>query len=94
MELVELVALFRRLVPPVAWRSRRGRVVASVGPLTAVGGLLWAVVQPWRITFLHPHGNGFWQLAVEAPLLVILLGVLFTAFVARPLLHDLERVER
>lgn len=90
---MELSALFRGLAPPVVRRSRRARVVAVVGPLTAFGGLLWAVIQPWRITFLHPHGKGFWYLVVEAPLLVILLGVLFTAFVARPLLHDLEQVD-
>ena len=84
---------FRRVVPAVARRSRRALVVAAVGPLTALGGLLWAVIQPWRITFLHPHGKGFWYLVVETPLLVVALGILFTAFVARPLLHDLEELE-
>ena len=89
-----MVAAFRQVVPPVVRRSRRALVVAAIGPVTALGGLLWAFIQPWRVTLLHPHGKGIWYLVVEAPLLVIVLGVLFTAFVARPLLHDLERVER
>ena len=89
-----MLAAFQRVVPAVVRRSRRALVVAAVGPVTALGGLLWAFIQPWRITFLHPHGKGAWYLVVEAPLLVILLGVVFTAFVARPLLQDLERVER
>ena len=87
-----MVAAFRRVVPPVVRRSRRALVVAAIGPVTALGGVLWAFIQPWRITFLHPHGKGFWYLAVEAPLLVLALGILFTAFVARPLLHDLEEL--
>ena len=89
-----MLAAFQRVVPAVVRRSRRALVVAAVGPVTALGGLLWSFIQPWRITFLHPHGKGAWYVLVEAPLLVILLGVLFTAFVARPLLHDLEKVER
>lgn len=88
-----LVTTFRRVVPPVVRRSRSALVVAVVGPLTAFGGVLWAVIQPWRITFLHPHEKGFWYLLVEPPLLVIVLGVLFAAFVARPLLSDLEKAE-
>jgi ABC-type polysaccharide/polyol phosphate export permease len=39
---------------------------------------------------LHPYDQGFWWLLVEPPLLVVAAGVLFHAFVARPLVHDLE----
>ena len=46
--------------------------------------------QPDRITFLHPHGEGFWWLAVEPPLLVIAVGLLFHFVVAPGLLADLE----
>lgn len=88
-----LVSAFHRAVPAIVRRSRRAQVVAAVGPLTALGGLLWAFIQPWRITLLHPYGKGFWYLVVEPPLLVIALGILFAAFVARPLLHDLEELE-
>ena len=62
----------------------------SLGPLVIVAGIVWAFVQPWRVTLLHPYDQGFWWLAVEPPLLVILAGVLFHAFVARPLVEDLE----
>ena len=69
------------------WRQR---LVSLLGPTTALGGLVWAVVQPYRVTLLHPHGQGFWWLFVEPPLLVVLAGALFHVFVVRPLLEDLE----
>lgn len=70
--------------------SARAVAVLSLGPLVIVAGIVWAFVQPWRVTLLHPYDQGFWWLAVEPPLLVILAGVLFHAFVARPLVEDLE----
>jgi hypothetical protein len=69
-----------------AWRFR---LLASLGPLTALGGVLWAVVQPYRITLLHPHDQGFWWLFVEPPLFVVLAGALFHVVVARALIEDL-----
>ena len=71
-------------------RSARARAIWLLGPLTAAGGVLWAFVQPYRITLLHPTGQGFWWLVVEPPLLVVVVGVLFALVVARPLLADLE----
>jgi hypothetical protein len=71
-------------------RSPRAQAVSLLGPLTAAGGLIWAVIQPYRLTLLHPHGQGFWWLVVEPPLLVVLAGIAFTLVVARPLLADLE----
>jgi len=74
-------------------RSRRSaRVIAllSMGPIVVVAGIVWAFVQPWRVTLLHPHNEGFWWLVVEPPLLVAAAGVVFHALVARPLLDDLE----
>jgi ABC-type polysaccharide/polyol phosphate export permease len=65
-------------------------VVASIGPVIAAAGVIWAVIQPYRLTLLHPHGQGFWWLVVEPPLLVVLAGIVFTLVVARPLLADLE----
>jgi hypothetical protein len=70
-------------------RSARALAVLSLGPLAAVGGLVWAIVQPWRVTLLHPRGQGFWWLVVEPPLLVIVAGVVFAA-VAVGVVHDLE----
>ena len=70
--------------------SRRIRLVSLIGPLTALSGLVWAIVQPDRLTILHPHAQTFWWLAVEPPLLVMLAGALFHLLVARGLLDDLE----
>ena len=70
--------------------SARAMAVLSLGPLVTVAGIVWAFVQPWRLTLLHPYDQGFWWLVVEPPLLVILAGILFHALVARPLAHDLE----
>jgi len=58
-----------------------------------LAGLVWAVVQPYRITLLHPHGQGFWWLVVEPPLLVILAGLLFQLLVAQGVVEDLEEAE-
>lgn len=71
-------------------RNRRAQAVSMLGPLTVAAGLVWAIVQPYRITLLHPHHQGFWWLAVEPPLLVVVAGLVFALVVARPLLADLE----
>src|ERR671930_2491964 len=72
-----------------ARRSARALTVSALGPLTFAGGLAWAFVQPYRITLLHPHGEGFWWLFVEPPLWVMAVGVLFALVVAPGLLEDL-----
>jgi hypothetical protein len=71
-------------------RSTRALALLSLGPFVVAGGIAWALFQPWRMTLLHPYGQGFWWLLVEPPLLVVAAGLLFHAFVARPLVHDLE----
>ena len=71
-------------------RTTRARAVTSLGPLTAFAGAVWAIVQPYRITLLHPFGQGFWWLVVEPPLLVVLVGLLFHFLVLPGLLEDLE----
>jgi hypothetical protein len=71
-------------------RSIRDRVVSMLGPLTVVTGVVWALLQPYRVTLLHPHGESFWWLAVEPPLLVVAVGVLFHFVVLPGLLEDLE----
>jgi hypothetical protein len=77
---------------PAVRERRNARVVAvsSLGPLTVLAGAIWAVLQPYRITLLHPRGQGFWWLLIEPPLLVIAAGIAFALLVARPLVHDLE----
>jgi hypothetical protein len=64
--------------------------VSLLGPLTVAAGLVWAVLQPYRLTLLHPFHQGFWWLVIEPPLLVIAAGIVFALVVARPLLEDLE----
>ena len=70
-------------------RSARALAVLSLGPLTSLAGLVWAFLQPWRVTVLHPHGQGFWWLVVEPPLLVIAAGAVF-ALVAPAIVRDYE----
>ena len=73
--------------------SWRNTAVSALGPLTALAGLVWALVQPYRITVLDPDKHSFWYLAVQPPLLVILVAVIFHFWVVPGLLADLEEVE-
>jgi hypothetical protein len=75
-------------------RTFRARVITSLGPLTALAGLVWALVQPYRITLLHPHDQSFWWLVVEPPLLVIAIGVLFHLLVVPGVLEDMDATSR
>jgi hypothetical protein len=74
----------------VKTRSRRAYAVSMLGPLTVGAGFVWAILQPYRITLLHPYHQGFWWLIAEPPILVVLAGVVFSLVVARPLLADME----
>jgi len=73
--------------------SRRHTAVSALGPVTALAGLIWALAQPFRITLLDPDKHTFWYLAVQPPLLVMLVGVLFHILVVPGLLTDLEEIE-
>ena len=75
-------------------QSRRHTAVSALGPLTALAGLSWALIQPYRITMLDPEGHSFWYLVVQPLLLVILAGAIFHFWVVPGLLADLEDVER
>jgi hypothetical protein len=79
---------------PRARRSARALGVLALGPLTIAAGVSWALFQPWRVTLLHPHGQGFWWLLVEPPLLVVLAGLAFHLLVAPGVVSDLEEAER
>ncbi|HET7572778.1 MAG TPA: hypothetical protein VFJ77_08960 [Gaiellaceae bacterium] len=68
----------------------RARIVLALGPATALAGAVWALVQPWRLTLLHPAGQGFWWLFAEPPLYVVLVGVAFRALLAPGLVADLR----
>ena len=69
----------------------RIRIVLALGPLTALIGLAWALIQPYRLTLIHPEGQGFWWLFSEPPLYVVLVGVLFRLVIAPSLVKDLEK---
>jgi hypothetical protein len=71
-------------------RTVRARAISSIGPVTVASGLIWGILQPHRLTILHPLGQSFWWLVLEPPLMVAAAGVLFALVVARPLLTDLE----
>lgn len=67
----------------------RARLVLALGPATALGGVAWAVVQPWRLTLLHPSGQGFWWLVGQPPLYVVLAGLLFRLLLAPGIVEDI-----
>ena len=71
----------------------RSALVLALGPLTVLAGVVWALLQSYRITLLQPHGQGFWWLFSEPPLYVILVGVLFHFVVAPGVVADLEEAE-
>jgi hypothetical protein len=74
-------------------RSSRAWAIAALGPVTMLGGVGWAFLQPYRITLLHPRGQGFWWLVIEPPILVVLAGVVFALLIAPGVLEDLEAHE-
>ncbi len=72
----------------------RARLVLALGPATALGGVVWAIAQPWRLTLLHPHGQGIWWLLSEPPLYVVVVGLLFRLLLAPSIVEDIELSER
>lgn len=79
-----------RHIPADVTHSARARAVSLLGPATIACGLIWGILQPHRLTILHPRGEGVWWLLLEPPLLVAAAGVIFALVVAKPLLTDLE----
>ena len=73
--------------------SARVRAIALLGPVTTLGGLVWGFLQPYRLTLLHPRGQGFWWLLIEPPLLVAAVGVGFAVLVAPGLIEDSREAE-
>jgi hypothetical protein len=59
-----------------------------------LAGIVWAVAQPYRIAFLHPHGKGVYDFLVQPPLLVVLVGVAFALLIAPGIVEDLENATR
>jgi hypothetical protein len=71
-------------------RSLRALAIESLGPLTILGGVVWAILQPYRIVFFDRVGKGFYDYLVQPPLLVIGVGLLFALAIAPGLIDDLR----
>jgi hypothetical protein len=80
-----------RLRQPTARRPLRVLALQLLGPLTVLGGLVWAIAQPYRIAFLHPDGKGVYEYVAQPPLLVVLVGLLYATLIAPGLVSDLEK---
>jgi hypothetical protein len=87
------------IVGPIERASERDRVerratrelaIESLGPLTILGGVVWAIFQPYRIVFFNSSNHGFYEYIVQGPLLVIGVGVFFALVVAPGLVEDLR----
>ena len=78
---------------PAERRSWRTLAIQLLGPLTIVGGVVWAVAQPYRIVLLDRAGQGIYDYLFQAPLLVVLVGLAFTFCIAPGLVDDLEAEE-
>jgi hypothetical protein len=74
-------------------RNARAVAVSAIAPLVALAGVVWAIAQPYRITLLHPHGESFWWLVIEPPLLVVGVAALFHFAIAPGLICDLAEAE-
>ena len=74
-------------------RPWRALAVQLLGPITIVGGLVWAVAQPYRIVFLEREDRGVYDYVFQAPLLVVVVGLVFTFAIAPGLIEDLEAQE-
>ena len=78
----------------VAQRPWRVFAIQLLGPLTIVGGVVWAVAQPYRIVLLERDGQGIWDYLFQPPLLAVLVGLLFTFAIAPGIVEDVDRMER
>jgi hypothetical protein len=71
-------------------RSLRAFAIESLGPVTILCGVVWAIFQPYRVVFFDHAGKGFYDYLVQPPLLVIGVGFLFALVIAPGLLDDLR----
>lgn len=85
--------LVRSLEPSEERSGQRRQVrvlaVEALGPLTVLGGIVWALAQPYRIVFFYPEGKGVYDWLAQPPLLVVLVGLVFALLVAPGLAEDL-----
>lgn len=67
--------------------------IEALGPLTILAGIVWAIAQPYRLVFLRETDRGLWDILGQPPLLVVLVGLLFSLLIAPGLLEDIRAVE-
>lgn len=79
-----------QLKESVARRTPRMVAVEALGPLTMLGGVVWAIAQPYRVALFHPAGKGLYDWLVEPPLLVVAIGLLFAAVIVPGIIEDLR----
>lgn len=79
-----------QLKESVARRTPRMVAIEALGPLTMLGGVVWAIAQPYRVALFHPAGKGFYDWLVEPPLLVVAIGLLFAAVIVPGIIEDLR----
>jgi hypothetical protein len=78
----------------VSRRSGRELSIEFLGPVTILGGIVWGILQPYRIVFLDRGAHlGFYDYLIQPPLLVIVVGLVFTFGIAPGLLEDLRRAD-
>ena len=77
-----------------ARRPWRALAIQLLGPLTILGGVVWAIAQPYRIVLLDRAGQGIYDYLFQAPLLVMLVGLAFSFVIAPGLVDDLEAEDR
>jgi hypothetical protein len=67
--------------------------IQLLGPLTVLGGIVWAVAQPYRVSLAHTAEKGVYHVLVQGPLLVVLVGLVYAVLVAPGLARDLREAE-
>ena len=78
----------------VGRRSGRALAIEFLGPLTILGGIVWGIFQPYRIVFFDRAAHlGLYDYLIQPPLLVILVGMIFTFAIAPGLLEDLHNAD-
>ena len=78
----------------VSRRSGRELSIEFLGPITILGGVVWGILQPYRIVFFDRGADlGFYDYLIQPPLLVIVVGLVFTFAIAPGLLEDLRRAD-
>ena len=80
--------------PRAVGRPWRALAIQLLGPLTILGGVVWAIAQPYRIVLVDRAGQGIYDYLFQAPLLVMLVGLAFSFVIAPGLVDDLEAEDR